>query len=560
MLRLTLLLALALLAAAATQDEHLHSPWDDRTITATDAPYQCPALPEFAKIIDAEPYYTDSHASVIDPAKKAAYEKASEGPTHLGQYAGLAADAYLSEGSRAAAACVYSLLDAAAKADAWAGEMPHFQDVYVQNWMLSGTAIPYLKVRNSGAGTPQQDAEIRQWFHRLAGRVQIYFDKGKGHPKSDAYNNHLYWAGLAFAAAGVADNDQNAFLWGIATYYQGVGLIQPDGSLVAEMNRAGMALHYQLYALAPLIMLAELGEANGVDMYNVNHGAIHRLVKFDFAALEDPAIIAKRTGVPQNTSTPYSGNEIGWAVPYVKRFPNAQLSALIANAPWVRFWQWGGAPPEPEISNPPRSAGRAAFEANLQHIVNTAMAEQFPANPSQSAAFLGEWCGQGIQGMRASIADSGHYLTLTNENGDASTGKVDEKGRIIAPGWQNVTGTLNPTGIQIDWSNGTYWERCDAARGNADSGPMDLSGKWFPQGDLSQPCTIREHSREHGNDLQIDCGQLATSTGRIDGPTHFTIKWGARSIGATVTADRNHIHWDDQTYWTRSTLYESVSK
>jgi hypothetical protein len=168
--------------------------------------------------------------------------------------------------------------------------------------------------------------------------------------------------------------------------------------------------------------------------------------------------------------------------------------------------------------------------------------------------------------MRASIADSGPYLTLTNENGDASTGRVDEKGKIIAPGWRNVTGTLNPSGIQIDWSNGTYWERCDAARGNADHdpgdhgpadpGPLDLSGKWFPQGNRSEPCTVRQH----GNDLRIECAQLATTTGRFDATMHFTIKWGARSIGATITADRNHIHWDDQTYWTRSTLYKAPSK
>ena len=82
--RLTILSALALLAPATSQAGQLHSPWDDRTIAATDALYQCPAPPEFAKILDAEPYYTDSHASVINPAKKAAYEKASEGPTHLG--------------------------------------------------------------------------------------------------------------------------------------------------------------------------------------------------------------------------------------------------------------------------------------------------------------------------------------------------------------------------------------------------------------------------------------------------------------------------------------------
>jgi poly(beta-D-mannuronate) lyase len=550
------LVVLVLLAPAVARAEYLHSPWDDLPIAGTIVPYPCPAPPEFAKILDAEPYYTDSHYSVIDPVKRAAYEKASEGPTHLGQSVGLAADAYLSKGSRAAATCVYSLLDAAAKADAWAGQMPQFQGVYIQNWMLSGAAIPYLKVRNSGIGSPQQDAEIQRWFRDLARRVQFYFDQGKGHPKSDAYNNHLYWAGLALASEGVADNDQAAFLWGIATYYQGVGLIQSDGSLVAEMNRAGMALHYQLYALAPLIMLAEFGEANGVDMYNVNHGAVHRLVKFDIAALRDPSLIAKRTGVEQNTSVPYSGNEIGWAVPYVKRFPDAQLSTLIANAPWVRFWQWGGAPPEPKIPRPPRSAERTVFEANLQRSVNSEMAVEFPSNPSRSSAFIGEWCGQGIHGIRASITDGGPFLTLTNENGDASTGRVEEKGKLVAPGWQNVTGSLNPSGIQIDWSNGTYWERCDAARGNTDPGPLDLSGKWFPQGDLSQPCTIRQS----GNNLQIECARLATTGGRIDGAAHFAINWGARSIGATVTADRNHIHWDDETYWTRSVLYDSTGR
>jgi poly(beta-D-mannuronate) lyase len=50
--------------------------------------------------------------------------------------------------------------------------------------------------------------------------------------------------------------------------------------------------------------------------------------------------------VAQNLSQPLSGQEIGWAVPYVKRFPDAELSSLIAKAPWVRFWQWGGAPPD----------------------------------------------------------------------------------------------------------------------------------------------------------------------------------------------------------------------
>jgi poly(beta-D-mannuronate) lyase len=112
-----------------------------------------------------------------------------------------------------------------------------------------------------------------------------------------------------------------------------------------EMARAGMALHYHLYALAPLIMIAELGEANGMDLYAENKGAIHRLVTISEAGLKDPGIFKKATGVEQNMPDSISGAEIGWAVPYVKRFPDAQLSRWIADAKTTRFWQWGGLPP-----------------------------------------------------------------------------------------------------------------------------------------------------------------------------------------------------------------------
>jgi poly(beta-D-mannuronate) lyase len=300
----------------------------------------------FAKTLDAEGYYIDANHSVIDPVKKAAYDQIEKGPVSLGQGVGLAADHYLATGSRAAAVCVYSLLDAAAKADAWAGTMPHNQGVYDQNWMLSGTAIPYLKVRNSGVGAAGQDAEIQKWFLHVATQVRIYFDEKHFHPNSDAWNNHIYWAGLAVAAQGIAGNDKGAFQWGMVAYSLGMDSIEPDGSLPAEMARAGMALHYQLYAVGPLVMLAELGEANNIDMYGQKKGAIHRLVNFDIAAMKDPSIIAKRTGVAQNIPAQYSGQEIGWAVPYVKRFPNAQLSAWIAAAATTRFWQWGGSPPD----------------------------------------------------------------------------------------------------------------------------------------------------------------------------------------------------------------------
>ena len=552
MKKLLVMSSFILLVVTTARADKLRSPWDDAKVTVTDAPYKCPDPPQFAKTLNVEGYYIDKHYSVIDPAKKAAYEKADEGPVHLGQYAGLAADAYLEKGSKAAAVCVYSLLDAAAKADAWAGDMPHGQGVYDQNWMLSGTAIPYLKVRNSGAGTPEQDEEIQKWFRHVATQVRGYFNDKRQRPNSDAWNNHMYWAGLAMAAQGIAGNDKGAFKWGMDAYHQGVEAIEPDGSLKAEMNREAMALHYQVYALGPLIVLAELGEANGLDMYAQNHGAIHRLVKFDTAALEDPSIIAKAVGVQQNVSYPLSGQEIGWAVPYVKRFPDAQLSAMIAKAPWVRFWQWGGEPPDPQIPPPPRTPERAVFEAGLRDSTQADQAPNLPMDSAQTAAFLGAWCGEGLPSVRASIAvSSGSYLTLTNENGDASVGRTTGNNSIVAPGWDNVTGSLSPNHSQIDWSNGTFWERCERVQS---SQPLNLNGTWYGDADRAQPCTI--HQR--GDAVKIACGKYGNASGQLDKEGHLSTDWSGRPIVGLITPDHNHIDWDNQTYWTRSTVYAAA--
>ena len=333
-------------AGVCAQQERLRSPWDGLAIAQTEAAYDCPAPPAFVSTVDVDSYYVDAHASVIDQQKFDAFQKASEPSAHFSQFVTLAADDYLAKSSRPAAVCTYSLLDAAAKADAWAGKMPGFQGVYLQNWLLSAVGIGYLKVRNSGAGTAEQDAEIQRWFRHLAGHVREFFDSEIARNGIDEENNHLYWAGLAVAAEAIADDDHDAGAWAMMTYKTGIDAIQPDGSLRAELKRGQMALHYNLYALGPLIMLAELAEANGIDAYADDDGAIHRLVKFCLAGLEDPTILEKRTGVKQVVSLPYSGTDIGWALPYVKRFPNAQLSELIAKAPWVRSTSWGGAPPE----------------------------------------------------------------------------------------------------------------------------------------------------------------------------------------------------------------------
>jgi hypothetical protein len=278
-------------------------------------------------------------------------------------------------------------------------------------------------------------------------------------------------------------------------------------------------------------MLAELGAANGLDLYPLNNGAIHRLVKFSVAGRLDPSIIEKRTGVPQNLPPLMGGLEIGWAVPYVQRFPDAQLSDLIAKG-WVNFWQWGGAPPNAVIPIPTRSA-------------------VLPSSLGRS--FTGTWCGQGDPAYPATITDDVVFLTLKVTEANASIGFYQDENTIFAPGWQFITGALAPDGSQIDWSNDTYWTRCPGSNTRSARFRLKLAGTWYTHTDRSQPCTIGQH----GDNLKIDCGELGNASGEIDAKGHLTTNWKGSHVEGTVAADGNHIHWDDQTWWTRASIYES---
>ena len=60
---------------------------------------------------------------------------------------------------------------------------------------------------------------------------------------------------------------EGTFDWAMAAYDNGVNQIRPDGTLPLEMARGRRAFHYHLYALAPLVLLAEFGEANQLDLY-----------------------------------------------------------------------------------------------------------------------------------------------------------------------------------------------------------------------------------------------------------------------------------------------------
>ena len=123
-------------------------------------------------------------------------------------------------------------------------------------------------MRETGTATPQQSETISAWLQSIGKQTIGYYEEHKKSGPGDRQNNHLYWAGVELAAIGVAADNPKDFAWAMDTYNTGVDKIQPDGTLPLEMARGSRALHYHLYALAPLILLAEFGEANQMGLYS----------------------------------------------------------------------------------------------------------------------------------------------------------------------------------------------------------------------------------------------------------------------------------------------------
>jgi poly(beta-D-mannuronate) lyase len=330
-----------LLASTAAGAATLRSPWDGHPVTPTDAPCACPSIVHLSRNLTTDGFYSDGKSSVIDPAKWKAYSESSGPYKNLGQVIVDAADAWRSTGSRAAAACALGHMEAAARDGVFTGKMSSHQAYYVQGWVIGAIAIGWLKVRDSGLETPALHDLVVPWILSVTQQTVDFYDS------AHARNNHLYWAGVEAAAAAVAANDQKLLDWAVAAYRAGIAEIQPDGSMPLEMARGQRALHYHLFALSPLVYIAEFGQVNGIDLYAERDHALARLERLCVDGLKDNQFFVKTTGIAQDTPTPGApaAEQISWGVIWESRFPDPALASILAQAGPLSYMYLGGLPP-----------------------------------------------------------------------------------------------------------------------------------------------------------------------------------------------------------------------
>jgi poly(beta-D-mannuronate) lyase len=339
------LLAAALVPSLA-QAEALRSPFDVAAARAAHGQpagvFSCPSAPKGAKDIELGGYYADRGAgsSVVDKAAEAAYRAATKAIDKFQADLTVMADRYAASRPADAtfAVCALDWLADWAASEAMLGKA-NDQGGYVRKWGLAPISASYLKIRDEPSLSAAKKRAVEAWIRRWADIVHRDYDP---EAKESRRNNHVYWAAWSVGLASVVLDDRKLFDWSMDKARLGLRQVTAEGILPLELGRKARAYHYHVFAAAPLVMVAELGANNGVDLYKDNDGALQRLVGLVLANFADDSFFVQKTGVTQDRSGSSKPSHFPWLEPYYARTRDPAAAKVIAKLRPMRETRVGG--------------------------------------------------------------------------------------------------------------------------------------------------------------------------------------------------------------------------
>jgi poly(beta-D-mannuronate) lyase len=271
----------------------LASTTDPRTKSAIASLDSCTALPVIepptGRMI-IPPHYISGGHGPVNPAEAPATRPYNDFEHRV--TAGM--NQWLVTGNKQEAQCAQQQIDLWANAKTLLDYDPKesSQAWFQVEWTLSSIAISESVLVNEPSLDQAVVKQDIQWMNKVAHRT-VEFDKA-----GKQTNNHHYWRGLAAVSTGVISSDNDLFTWGIGVFKQGIDELDQRGALPQEMARHERAIHYQSFALQPLIPLAEFAERQHVSLYAYKSPTGHTVkdaVNFLGAALANPDIIKNYT-------------------------------------------------------------------------------------------------------------------------------------------------------------------------------------------------------------------------------------------------------------------------
>jgi poly(beta-D-mannuronate) lyase len=236
---------------------------------------------------------------------------------------------FLATGSHRESASALDQIDAWAKAGALLDySRDESQQAWFQvEWTLCSAAITDSVLVNDSNLDPAKQQEITSWLVAVC-RKDLSFER-----VGDAGNNHLYWRALAAMAVGVTASETDLYRHAISVYKKAINEVDANGAFPKEMARHEYAIHYQGFALQPLVTIAQFASRQGLDLYsykNAQGRTLRDAIVFFGRAVDDPALVRPYTADPQ--SAHFSPEDFASFAFWRARFGTEGLPPSIANA------------------------------------------------------------------------------------------------------------------------------------------------------------------------------------------------------------------------------------
>lgn len=228
----------------------------------------------------------------------------------------------------------------------WA-EADALSDLGTQTTQLTiGARLAGLAIVAAQAALYATDADKREavgdWLSRRVGEQMRFWEIA---PRGAAAGNLRAWAGLAAAATTELNNDPVMRSWAVWSTSYVLCSVNSDGSLPQEMSREKFALHYQLYALSPLVTSIKLLEQQGTSLVGQCDGALERAVHFALSDLETGAQTEAITGHVQSFfdgSAELKKHHLAWLEAYLSLTSDPLAEEFAASRRPLSFSKLGG--------------------------------------------------------------------------------------------------------------------------------------------------------------------------------------------------------------------------